>query len=235
MNDETKDKQVVAADDRYDDGFSDSTPTGRTIQGSFLKFAEGKWTESGVPVPVSLKLWTIETTTVIQRWKDQRVIEEISERPLSDVNELNAAVPQEEWERDRNGKPKPPYQLTAILYLLNPETMEKYTFPTSTVGGSIAVSELKDSVAFMRRYRGESTLAVVELSSKLMRTQYGDRLRPFFKILEWRAPSGGAASLPPAQNTTPPAIAAPTTAPSLPSKKVEEPTRREMLGDEVPY
>src|SRR5262249_10469616 len=142
MNDETDNKQAVA-DERYDDGFSEFDPTQRTIQGSLLKFTqEGKWTEAGVAVPAGLKLLAVETTAVIQRWQDKCVIEEITEKPLPDIEELNEEVPKDKWELDRNGKPKPPYQLTAILYLLNPETMEKYTFPTSTVGGSIAVSEL---------------------------------------------------------------------------------------------
>ena len=111
--------------------------------------------------------------------------------------------------------------------------MEKFTFATRTVGGRIAVSELKDSVVFMRRYRGESTLAVVELSSKPMRTRFGERPRPFFKILEWRASGGETASLPlalPKQLAAAPAVAAP-----LPGKKVEEPKLEEELNDSLPF
>jgi hypothetical protein len=234
MSDEPKDKQVVPIDDHYDDGFSDFEPSERTIQGSFLKFTqEGKWTEVGITVPSGLKLLAAETASILQRWKDQKVVDTISQRPFPDIDTLNEAIPKEEWEIDLNGQPRPPYQHTSILYLLNPTTMEKFTYATSTVGGRIAVSELKDSVVFMRRYRGESTLAVVELSSKPMRTRFGERPRPFFRILEWRASSGGTAALPvalPKQLAAAPAVTAP-----LPGNKVEAPTLQEQLNDSLPF
>ena len=34
----------------------------------------------------------------LQRWKDNKPIETITVKPLPDINELNAAVPQSEWE-----------------------------------------------------------------------------------------------------------------------------------------
>jgi hypothetical protein len=232
MSDEAKD--VIPISDHYDDGFSDLEPSDRIIQGSFLKFTEqGKWVEVGLSVPSGLRLLAIETTTVLQRWKDQKVVDVITERPFPNIDELNEAVPKEEWETDRNGQLRKPYQHTWLLYLLNPATMEKYTFVSSTVGGRIAVSELKDAVAFMRRYREESTLAVVELSSKPMRTRFGERPRPFFKILEWRAAGRGAQSLPttsPKQIAAAPAVAAP-----LPGKKVEEPKLEEEMNDLLPF
>jgi hypothetical protein len=218
----------------YDDGFSEFQASERTVQGSFLKFTqEGKWTEFGITVPSGLKLLAVETVNVIQRWQDGRVIDTIATKPFPDLDELNASIPRSQWELDFNGQPRPPYQHTSILYLLNPATMEKYTFATSTVGGKIAVAELKDSVAFMRRYRGESTLAVVELASKPMKTRFGERPRPFFKILEWRASERSTEALP----ATPPKqiAAAPAVAASLPGKKVGPPTPEEEMEDEIPF
>ena len=95
MSDEPKDKQVIPIDDHYDDGFSDLEPSERTIQGSFLKFTqEGKWTEVGITVPPGLKLLAVETASILQRWKDQKVVDEITEKPFPDIDTLNEAIPE---------------------------------------------------------------------------------------------------------------------------------------------
>ena len=57
------------------------------------------------------------------------------------------------------------------------------TFLSSTTGGRIAVDELRDQIAFMRRARPDA-IPIVALRSKDMPTQYGStKPGPHFKIL----------------------------------------------------
>jgi hypothetical protein len=65
--------------------------------------------------------------------------------------------------------------------------MDKYSFPTGTIGGSIAVRDLVDKVTWMRRYRGAHVYPVVVLSDCFMNTRYGGRRRPNFIIKRWIA------------------------------------------------
>ena len=73
---------------------------------------------------------------------------------------MNEAVPKSEWVDGPNGKPQGPWQSQYLVYLLNFETMDRYSFPTGTVGGGIAVRELVDKTKWIRRIRGEHVYPV---------------------------------------------------------------------------
>jgi hypothetical protein len=133
--------------------------------------------------------------------------------------------------------------------MVDPANMQRYTYPTSTVGGNIAIGELKEAVKMMRKFKGAGIYPVVTLGTKPMKTRFSarPRPRPHFVIKRWISfGPDGAAALPPA---SPPSLQPPTASPQGPDQKaaaapdhldkllarvVEEPTLREELNDEIP-
>jgi hypothetical protein len=70
---------------------------------------------------------------------------------------------------------------------------EFITFWTNTIGGDIAIGQLSDQVAEMRRLQ-PGAMPVVELQSKPMPTQYGGTTpRPHFQLLHWKMRNVAAA------------------------------------------
>jgi hypothetical protein len=168
----------------------------------------------------------LATTTCVQHWQDQTPVETIIKQPgvpLPDIDELNRRIPEKEWETGLDGKPRRPYVKEWVAYLLDPRDASIYTFINSTRGAEIAVEKLQSRVKWMRALRGDKVVPIVELNSKPMKTDYGVKQRPEFKINgEWRE----LGTLAPAQDM--PAIEHIGT-------PVKEPTlQEEMGGDEVP-
>ena len=155
-----------------------------------MKFTnEAQWTtRDDDEIATDLELIAVDVQRVVQKWQDglpaeTRILEPGEKFP--DLEALNAEVPQSEWVEGPDGKLRGPWQAQHILYLLDPGTMDKYTFPTGTVGGRIAVGELRDKLIWMRRTRGPNVYPVVTLSDTHMRTRFGGRQRPHFKIVRW--------------------------------------------------
>jgi hypothetical protein len=100
----------------------------RMIRGSLLKFVDGLWsTRDGEPIPELLLVMNI--TRGLQRWQDGMPVETIMQKPgitLPDVDDLNAAVPQDQWEDGLNGEKRPPWQLNCVVYLVDPEGREQF-------------------------------------------------------------------------------------------------------------
>jgi hypothetical protein len=143
-------------------------------------------------------------------------------------------------------------------------TLDKYTYATNTVGGTRALSEFADKIAWAQKYRGPGVRPQVRLSSIWMPTRYGGRMRPHFIILpEWILPDGGRGEL--VRKPTPPQISGPigaaaaaakldtvagnaptpaATKPATPSQEslakaglqtVREPSLAEEMKDEIPF
>jgi hypothetical protein len=203
------------------DGFDDTGDTSnRVIKGGLLKCIDGIWTVDGLPAP-KVPLLALSTGTILQNWANQKPIEMIWKRPgqpFPDVDDLNAAVPQSEWEESPiDGNPKPPWQLQLVVYLLAEEITERYTFASGTYGAKIAVSDLKTKVSYKRFMCGQCVLPLVELSSRAMKTKFGQKQRPSFAIVGWRDAGGNAPQI---------------------TSGLQEPkelTLQEQTQDEVPY
>jgi len=218
-------------------GFEDevegaSQPESRgVISGTCIKFTnEATWVSSdGDELPSGLELIVVDIGRVVQRWKDGQPIETIVLAPgakFPDVNKLNAAVPQTEWEEGPDGKPRGPWQAQFIVYLLNGQTMDRYTYPTGTTGGAIAVRDLVDRTNWMRRFRGPGVFPIVSLTDVFMRTRFGGRQRPHFDIKRWVKLGDDGTALPAAET------------PLLPdqgAQEVKAPTAKEATGDSIPY
>jgi hypothetical protein len=242
------------------DGFTDEAEgedqdqfvSERIIQGVRINFTnEATWVDpSKQPLSVNLELIAVNIIRVVQKWgkdnlpSEPPIILEPNEK-WPDVDVMNEKCPKTEW-RERFGKLQGPYQKQRVVYLLDPLTMNKYTFATSSNGGHICVSEIAEKTQMMRRFKKQRVYAVVKLSKALFSKRFG-KYRPDLIVLRWITLDGGDA-LPAAET---PAITGPTTAPtSTPAaattpkealdqfagvKIVTPPTAKEVTEDEIPF
>ena len=216
----------VNSEEDTDDGYTPIETSDRVVVENLIKYtSDNGWTESGLSVESNKKLAAVSVNKLLQRWHEGRVVQTIAQKPLPDLDEMNAAIPQSEWEEGPDGKRRPPWQLAHIVYLLDIETCEKLTFVSATVGAAIAVSALQDRVAWMRKLRGADVVPHVELSFKPMSTRFGMRKRPDFKIVGWLDLKAGVDASPPALRQLPPAGL----------NEVTPPTTAEEMNDELPF
>jgi hypothetical protein len=101
-----------------------------------------------------------------------------------------------------------------------------------TKGTMRAVRNLRDRVETMQKLRGENVVPEVLLRSKPMPTDFGQKMRPHWEIVDWRRFGGGAPQLP-GPDGGPKQIehAKPTKA----GEPVKPATTEELLNDEVPF
>lgn len=189
----------------------EDSPANRLIQGELVKFTnQATWVNrDGEELSDKLELVAVNVRRVVQKWKDGQPIETRTLEPgekFPDIEKLNASVPQSEWREGPDGKLRGPWQNSYVVYL-NPNSVDRYTYVTSTIGGGIAVRDLVDRTKWMRQFRGENVYAVVGLSNTFMNTKFGGRQRPHFIVKRWVA-LGGEGALPP---TEPPALTGPQT------------------------
>jgi hypothetical protein len=190
-----------------------------------------------------LEFIVVDRARVLQKWGpdgmpiagETRFLEPKEKWP--DVDAMNEEAPKSEWRDGPNGL-QGPWQCQHVIYLLDPQTLDKFTYPTNTVGGHICVGDLSDRIKNMRRLRGAHVYPVVTLSDTFMNTRHGGRERPHFVIKRWvmLGPSETALPAPPeGPRPLDTAAAAETSAP-IELQTVKEPTlSEEMGGDAVPY
>jgi hypothetical protein len=175
---------------------------------------------------------------VVQKWWDGQPVETIILQPhqkFPDIKAMNATVPKKEWvEGPNKGEMVGPWQAQHILYLLDTNTMDRFTFPTGTTGGRIAIRDLRDKLVWMRRWRGPNVYPVITLADKFMNTKWGGRQRPHFVIKRWVSLGGESGEV---QALSPPAQAPAdmSAQAELPLTTVAEPTLKEEMGDEIPF
>jgi hypothetical protein len=112
------------------------------------------------------------------------------------------------------------------VYLVDPSTAEAFTFVTTSSGGQRAVADLGDQITRMRMVHPSAT-PLVELSAAAMPTRFGQRSRPFFKVVGWEMGAEGEAQPAPAvRRLTPGEV-----------REVEKKNLQNDLGgeDTVPY
>jgi hypothetical protein len=116
--------------------------------------------------------------------------------------------------------------------MLNPATMDRYTWPTGTIGGSIAVRDLVDKTNWMRSFRGSRVYPAVTLSDTFMRTRFGGRQRPHLIIKRWISLGPKEPVLP--APATDKALEKPAAETTTGVRTVEAPSLSEELNDEIP-
>jgi hypothetical protein len=196
------------------------------IKGQRIKFTnEAAWeTDNEEEIDANREFIAVDIARIVQRWHDKKPVETIILAPhekYPDLEKLNAKVPREEWGEGPDGKPRGPWQAQHIVYLMDPTTMDRFSYATGTVGGSIATSDLAGKVKWMRKFRGENVYPVVRLTDQFMNTKFGGRQRPHLEVQRWVNFGGDGRPL---------TITGPAN-----SKAVEPPSAKEVTGDEIPY
>jgi hypothetical protein len=129
----------------------------------------------------------IDYRFVLQHWQGGRVID-TKDADEFDVDELNEAIPKEEWEPNEYnaGQLRPPWQKAKQLILINLHTGEQVIYSASNVRCIIAVTRLIDQVRSKNFMFGRTASPVVELASAPFNTQFGMQKRGDFKVLDRR-------------------------------------------------
>src|SRR6516225_7117138 len=211
-----------------DGGSPTGLPGDRVMRGTIARwaFSTGWVDRDGLPIPETMLV--IGYITVLRRWKEKRP-EYISEHPLPDPDELNKAIPVAEWETGLDGKPRRPWNLTYVIYLVDLKTGALYTYAHDTYGAMQAYNALEERIAVMRVLRGEHVYPIVRLEKRQWKSAtYGMQMRPHLEPTgDWRSPgtmqsvqrapapqiSGPSTPTP----TTPATSTTPSSTPSTPS------------------
>jgi len=165
----------------------------------------------GLPLPDTVLV--IGLTTVLRRWQDKRP-EYITECPLPDVEQLNAAIPVSDWECGLDGKPRKPWARTYVVYMVDLQTGALYTYAHDTYGAMLAYNALEEQIAVTRMLRGQSVWPIARLEKRQWKsTTFGMQMRPHFQVVDWRT-MGGPSSLP--QQPPSPQLPGPKTATAVP-------------------
>jgi hypothetical protein len=171
----------------------------------------------------------IDHEIVLRRWQNKRP-EYISEYPLPNVDDLNAAIPIEQWELGLDGKPSKPWKITYVIYLVDVfKTGALYMYAHDTYGAMQCYHMLEERIAVMRMLRGEHVYPIVRLEKRQWKSAtYGMQMRPHLEPTgDWRSPgtmqsvqrapapqiSGPSTPTP----TTPATSTTPSSTPSTPS------------------
>jgi hypothetical protein len=155
---------------------------------------QGKWINGNTKEPLQedLKLIVVEIARVIQKWEDDLPVDDCTRflnqhEAVPDLDAWNEEIPRSEWGEGPDGKPRGPWQFQNLVYLLDPKSMGKFTFPFNTIGGRMALEALTDATRSKRLLtRQANWFPVVLLRSTIfVSKRFGDIPRPHFEIVEW--------------------------------------------------
>src|SRR5262245_21804350 len=176
--------------------------SGRNLFGDLLKFSgkTGAWTSGsqGVEVPIGTQLAAIvpELVAGYVKWVDGTLAEEVLQ-PITeayDPKELRASLGDADpahWPRGDDGRAEDPWKEAAYLPMKNLATGAKYTYSTSSVGGTRAIKHLVSTYAWQLRARPETTanhFPVVELGPRSYRhadKRRGTIVNPTLDGVDW--------------------------------------------------
>jgi hypothetical protein len=197
----------------------------RIIQGEQLKCVDGRWhLRNDSKDLTGSELLYSSSYTVLQHWIDDKHVEYKLE--LEEQDDLNDLIPRGQWRLGLNGKPRTPWEVAYIVYLLD-QNAGVLTFINTTWGAQQAWNDLHDKVARMQALKGAEVRPMVRLESRPMKTDFGTKQRPHFEIVDasWRDYSKPAQLI----DVTPEA------APQLAGTTVKEPSTREEFADDIPF
>jgi hypothetical protein len=172
------------------DGWSDAAAEAAesVVRGTLLRFADWHWTagQADKPLPEGTQLVAWETAAGWVKWADGKPVEYLMREPgqrLRDRDELGD-TDAASWEAGPGGEPRDPWQNSRFVYLFDSNTLEVFTFSTSSFGGRGAVTYLGDQIQRMRSAR-PGAIPVVELTAAPMKTKFGNKSKPVFKVIRW--------------------------------------------------
>lgn len=179
----------VALRPAADDGFAveEKINTG-LICGKMLKFTDGNFTVDKVEtLPANTRLIAMAMATVWVHWEAGKPVEH-RQTQAGEPHPSRGELPDQDeslWPSGLNDQPEDPWKDTRYLRLIDPKTGADYTFVTDSIGGRRAVSELKRQIANMRAME-PAAIPVVILGKAEMKTKFGKKQRPDFKVVAWR-------------------------------------------------
>lgn len=196
-----------------DDGFSVAEKSSETlISGKMLKFNDGRYTVDKTELlPPNTVLAAVGSVTVWVHWVDgkpaeHRITQSGQQHPeREELPDLDESA----WPPGLNDEPSDPWRDTRYLHLIDPQTGADYTFVTDSFGGRRAVHDLKSQIANVR-FAHPNAVAIVQPASTTMKTHFGLKMRPAFKVVGWRGK----------QEKAPPQAIEP---------------RKESINDDIPY
>jgi hypothetical protein len=195
-------QQYIPAGDGWDDAAAEAGE--RMIRGQLLKFADWRWTvgKEATPIENGTKLVALATAAMWVRWEDGKPAEHIVRRPGQRLPERSALshTNEDEWPDGPGGEPQDPWQNTRLVYLVNEDTAEAYTFSTASWGGRAAVIDLGDTIARMRGTHPDAA-PIVELRATEWPTKFGRKSKPWLKVVGWK--NAGPVAAKPASPGTP--------------------------------
>jgi hypothetical protein len=222
---------------QYGDGFDVEEPVGTgLVRGSLLRFKDPDFLVNGSDhLPEDVTQFTVVSmTTCWTRWWNEQpthvVTQPGQQHPRRDeLGDLDEKL----WQKGKDGTKTDPWADTRHLVLVHDGSAATFTFVTSTTGGRIAISELKDAIKLRRRARPRS-YPIVALETMTMKTRFGDRLRPHFRIVDWHEGEE------PAPAAAPPTRPKPPQAMRIPASEIigavrGELTTAEVLDDDIPF
>jgi len=172
------------------DGFTVAEKAGNSmIFGKMLKFTiEGKYkVDKTDNLPDNTTLVAVDVNTGWVKWQDSKPIEHRITQPghlhpdRDDLPDRDKTT----WQPGLNGEPADPWRDTRYLRLIDPRTGQDYTFVSDTYGGRKAVGDLKSQIGNVR-FAYPGAVPVVQLGSTKMKTSFGLKPRPEFKVVGWR-------------------------------------------------
>jgi hypothetical protein len=188
-------QQYTPAGDGWDDAAAEASE--RVIKGQLLKFADWRWTlgKEASPVKDGTKLVALATTAMWVRWDEGKPVEYRIRGPRErlPIREKLGYSDESKWKIGPDGEPKDPWANTRLVYFVDPDTAEAFTFSTSSFGGRDAVIELGDTIARMRGTHPNAA-PIVELRAVEMPTRFGRKSKPVLKVTGWKNTSPVAAN-----------------------------------------
>jgi hypothetical protein len=180
-------QQHIPADDGWDDAAAEASE--RVIRGRLLKYNDRRFLagQEETLVKDGTRLVALQTVAMWVRWEARKPVEHIVRRPGERLPERDklSYTDEIEWPIGSDDEPKDPWANTRLVYLVDPDTAEAFTFSTSSWGGRSAVIELGDAIARMRSAHPNAA-PIVELRAADMRTKHGLKSKPAFKIVGWK-------------------------------------------------
>jgi hypothetical protein len=180
-----------------DDGFSVREKTQGTIIGKMIKFLDGRFiVDKTETLPADTTLVVVGAVTAWVNWVDGKPVEHRVTQPGQQHPDREELPDHDEslWPPGLNEEPSDPWRDTRYLHLIDPHTGADYTFVCDSYGGRRAVGELKSMIANVRQAH-PNAVPMVQLCSVPMKTRFGMKQRPEFKVVGWRGKQDSGAPL----------------------------------------
>jgi hypothetical protein len=146
-------------------------------------------------MPATTTLVAINVVTAWVCWRNSKPTEHKVTQP-GQPHPYREDLPdqdQSQWPPGLNDEPADPWRDTRYVHMVDPNTGQDYIFVTDSFGGRRAVGDLKSQIANVR-VAHPSALPMVQLVSTMMKTRFGQKPRPDFKVVGWRGKQDEAAA-----------------------------------------